>query len=434
VAQSDAWRSYLDRPAIAVSADARYIAFASYAPLVPADTNGRADIYVLDRVNGSVGLESLTPDGRVSALGSTQPGISGDGQFVVYETSGPIWAASPLRANVLLRNRRTSTVTPVGAPVMSGSADDRSHSPVISADGRFVAFVSSANPTWSPDANRTGEDIYVFDVRTGVTRRVSVNETGAQAAEGSSVSPSISADGRVVAFTSSAPLHHAAANAGIRAIAPGRPATHIYVRDLELNTTRLVSVTSGRVAANGSSWTPSIDASGRYLAFVSIATNLASGDRNGVADVFVADLQSGLVELVSGSAKGGSPNGPSGNPALSADGRLVAFQSDASNLVCASDCPHMAEDINLLWDVFLFDRESRTTTRVSADAAGGWMEGSAGPAIDAAGAIVAFSSRHPTDPLDTKNDFDLFIRATGDARRSGHGASSGVRPPGKFAR
>jgi Tol biopolymer transport system component len=166
------------------------------------------------------------------------------------------------------------------------------------------------------------------------------------------------------------------------------------------------------VPANGASWGPAINASGRHVAFVSIATNLASGDRNGVADVFIADLQSGSVELVSVSARGGSANGSSGSPALSADGRFVAFQSDASDLVCASACPLDTEDINLLWDVFLLDRQARTITRMSTDPAGGWMEASVGPAIDAAGRVVAFSSRHPTGELDNRNDFDLFIRAT----------------------
>ena len=411
VAQGDEWRSYLDKPAIAVSADARYVALASYRPLVPADTNGRADIYLLDRATGSVSLESLAPDGRMSDVDSAHPGVSGDGQLLVYETGRPSWAGvGAQRGNVALRRRWASAVMLI--PVVSGSPEDRSHSPVISANGRFVAFVSSANPTWTPDANQAGEDVYVFDVATGIARRVSVNESGAQPLEGSSVSPSISADGRFVAFTSSAPLHHAAASASIRTIAPGRPATHVYVRDLELNTTRLVSVTSRRAAANGASWTPSIDASGRYVAFVSIATNLVNGDRNGVADVFVADLQLESVELVGHSANGGFANGPSGNPALSADGRFVAFQSEASDLICASHCPPAAEDINLLWDVFLFDRRTRTTTHLSADAGDSWMEASVGPAVDATGTVVAFSSRHAIDPLDRRNDFDLFIRAS----------------------
>lgn len=417
MAQGDEWRSDLTKPPIAASADGRYIAFASFAPLVPADTNSRADIYVLDRAAGSVALESLAPDGRVSAVESTHPRISGDGQLLVYETGRPVWTESDRHGNVVLRDRRTSTVVLVGAPAQAASTSDRSHSPVISADGRFVAFVSTANPTRTPDANRSGEDIYVFEVATGVTRRVSVNETGEQPVTGSSGSPSISADGRHVAFASHAPLHSGAARGSIRAVAPGRPAPHVYVRDLASNITRLVSVTSGGVPANGASWTPSIDASGRHVAFVSIATNLASGDRNGVADVFVADLQSGSVELVSGSARGGSANGPSGSPALSADGRFVAFQSEASDLVCAGECPPAAEDINLVWDVFLFDRPTRTITRLSADAAGGWMEASVGPAIDAAGKVVAFSSRHPTGQLDRKNDFDLFIRAAPSHRQ-----------------
>ncbi len=412
--QGDAWRANLDKAAVALSSDARYVAFVSYASLAPADTNGRADIYVLDRTTGNVTLESVTPDGALSEPPSVYPGVSGDGQLLVYETGRPAWAASPLRANVVLRNRRDGTVRLIGTPVGAASEENRSHSPAISADGRIVVFISSANPTQTPDANRTGEDIYAFEVETGLTRRVSVNEAGVQSDVGSSVGPSVSADGRYVAFTSTAPLHRVAAKGGTRPLLPGRQAPHVYVRDLALNVTRLVSVTPKGVAGNAGSWTPSIDASGRYVAFVSIATNFVTGDRNGVADVFVADLQSGAIELVSGSARGGAANGPSGSPVISANGRFVAFQSEASDLVCAGDCPPAAEDINLLWDVFLFDRATRTTTRLSADAAGCWMEASVGPAIDAAGAVVAFSSRRPIDPQDRRHDFDLFIRSTPD--------------------
>ena len=133
------------------------------------------------------------------------------------------------------------------------------------------------------------------------------------------------------------------------------------------------------------------------------------GDRNRSSDVFIVDTRTGAIELVSRSAGGGSANGASVHPALSGDGRFVAFQSTASDLICKDRCGGADEDINLLWDVFLFDRNAAVMTRISADAAGSWMEASAGPALDAAATVIAFSSRHAIGPADTKNDFDLFI-------------------------
>jgi hypothetical protein len=169
-----------------------------------------------------------------------------------------------------------------------------------------------------------------------------------------------------------------------------RPRSQVYVRDNLLDTT--IRVSEG--------WEPAISGDGRYVAFVSGATNLVAGDRNRSPDVFLADLKAGSFELVSRSARGGSANGMSIAPALSADVRFVAFQSDASDLVCARRCGAADEDIN---------RRDHSMTRLSADAAGGWMEASVGPALDSAGDVIAFSSRHPIDAADVKNDFDLFI-------------------------
>jgi Tol biopolymer transport system component len=174
----------------------------------------------------------------------------------------------------------------------------------------------------------------------------------------------------------------------------------VYVGDTQTNTTNPVAL----------GWRPAISANGRYVAFASAAASLAPNDRNNLSDVFLADLQTGSIEMVSRSTKGGSANGASTNAVVSDDGRFVAFQSEASDMVCAGGCPRLLEDINLLWDVFLFDRQSRTMALLSTDTRAGWMEESNGPAIDAAGSVVTFSSRHPINANDNAHDFDLFIR------------------------
>jgi Tol biopolymer transport system component len=158
--------------------------------------------------------------------------------------------------------------------------------------------------------------------------------------------------------------------------------------------------------------TGAIRRDGRFVAFVSQASNLVAGDRNRSPDVFLYDLTAGSITLVSRGVTGRSANGVSGGPSISSDGRLVAFHSDASDLTCTDRCVPAAEDINLLSDVFVFDRLTGVVTRISAGADGGWMEESAAPALDATGSIIAFTSKHPTDAQDRGEDFDLFLRVS----------------------
>jgi len=119
----------------------------------------------------------------------------------------------------------------------------------------------------------------------------------------------------------------------------------------------------------------------------------------------------GSIALVSRAAKGGTANGASGSPAISADGRFIAFQSDASDMICVRRCEPPLEDVNLLADVFRFDRATGHTDWISALPSGGWAEESEAPQLDASGEVVVFTSRHPIDEHDTRHDFDLFVRA-----------------------
>jgi len=388
VPQHDQWRAAHDPPSVSVSANGRYVAFESYAQLVPADTNRRRDIYVLDRTTGKVTLETAPADGRAGEADSGHPGLSADGELLVYQTDLPSSSESPA-SHVVLRHRAEGRATVITARAGVASPRLWSHSPVVSGDGRIVIFVSSANLTPAATANGHRQELYAHDVVTGLVRLVATHSSAR-----SSVAPAVTHDARYISFTS---------------IAQGT-ASEVFVCDTNLNVVR--PIRAGDRVPNGASWGASLDAAGRHVAFVSAATNLAPGDRNRSPDVFVADLRTGKIELVSRSAGGGSANGASGAPALSADGRLVVFQSDASDLVCAKNCA-AREDINLLWDVFVYDRSTRTMTRLSADGANGWIEPSVGPALDARGEVIAFSSRHPIDGNDVRNDFDVFVRVNG---------------------
>jgi Tol biopolymer transport system component len=117
--------------------------------------------------------------------------------------------------------------------------------------------------------------------------------------------------------------------------------------------------------------------------------------------------------------QGHAPNGPSRQPVISAHGEMIAFESDASNLLCDRRCARGVRDENLLPDIYLFDRVSGTTRRLSSDSEDQWWDPSVGPSMDGAGRVIAFSSRHPMGSRDIESDFDLFVwRDNVPARRT----------------
>ncbi len=204
-------------------------------------------------------------------------------------------------------------------------ANGGSKRPAISDDGRFVAFASDASNLVSGDTNNT-EDIFVKDRQTGVTTRVSVRSNGAEA-NGGSTSPAISGDGRFVAFYSEASN---LLNGDTNGFAD------IFVHDRQTGETKRVSVDSSGVEANAPPpddyAVVSISGDGRFVAYYSDASNLVSGDTNGVSDIFVYDRQNGRTTRASVASNGAEANGNSRYPNLSGDGRYVTFASSATNL------------------------------------------------------------------------------------------------------
>jgi Tol biopolymer transport system component len=272
-------------------------------------------------------------------------------------------------------------------------ANDASYRSSISADGRYVAFCSYASNLVPSDTNGK-EDIFVRDCLMGSTERVSVSSTG-QEADGDSWQQAISADGRFVVFSSAASDLVAGDTNGC---------LDVFVRDRWLMTTERVSVSTGGAEANSASYIPAISEDGRFIAFYTGASNLVAGDTNGQNDVFVRDRALGTTERVSVSTGGDEGNGGSLRPSISADGRFVAYESIASNLVPA--------DTNGLKDVFVYDRLMGTNERLSISSAGdqgndvSWV-----PAINADGRYVAF--RSPATNLvggDTNGCEDIFVR------------------------
>src|SRR5207245_298074 len=215
---------------------------------------------------------------------------------------------------------------------------------------------------------------------------------------GASTGVALSADGRFVAFTSVATNLVAGDANGV---------SDVFVHDRQAGTTERVSVDSAGSEGNGASTGVALSADGRFVAFTSVATNLVAGDTNGAADVFVHDRQTGTTERGSVDSAGSEGNGASTGVALSADGRFVAFTSAATNLV--------AGDTNGVTDVFVHDRQTGTTERVSVDSAG--IEGngaSAGVALSADGRFVAFTSVATNLVAgDTNGAADVFVHDRG---------------------
>ena len=229
--------------------------------------------------------------------------------------------------------------------------NDESRNSSISSDGRYVAFDSNASNLVANDSNRFS-DIFVHDRQMALVTRVSVSSAGEQV-YGGSFNPSISSDGRHVAF-------HSGASDLVTGDSNGF--TDIFVHDrLTAQTTR-VSVSTMGLQGNESSSYPSISSDGMHVAFESDANNIVADDSNGSKDIFVHDRQTAQTTRVSVSSTGVQGNSISYNPSISSDGRYIAFESDSSNLV--------ANDNNGSYDIFVHDRITTQTTRVSVSSAG----------------------------------------------------------------
>src|SRR6476661_1437972 len=214
------------------------------------------------------------------------------------------------------------TITRVSVDSAGNPGNSYSLFPSISADGQFVAFGSMSTNLVPGDTNNS-EDIFVRDLLTNTTTRVSVDSAG-NPGNNKSGSPSISADGRFVAFLSNSTN-----------LVPGDTNNNydIFVRDLLTNTTTRVSVDSAGNPGNRDSYNPSISADGRFVAFSSDASNIVPGDTNNTGDIFVRDLLTNTTTRVSVDSAGNPGNSNSFSPSISADGRKVAFSSLAANLV-----------------------------------------------------------------------------------------------------
>jgi Tol biopolymer transport system component len=398
-----------------ISADGRWVAFSSDATnLVPSDTNGVSDVFVHDRVMGTTVRVSVDSSGTQANGASSKPSISGDGRVVAFLSSASNLVAGDTNgaSDVFIHDLVSGATTRVSVD----SAGNESHPPLgfifsfagpsISEDGKFVAFDSGAPDLVVGDTNGAA-DAFVRDLVAGTTTRVSVDSSGAQG-NNSSIAPFISSDGRYVAFSSFAD-NLVAGDTNARG--------DVFLRDRLLSTTIRVSIdSSGIQSATGVQsaadvYTPSVSSDGRYIAFDDTDGTLVAGDNNGVLDVFVRDVTGGTTTRVSVDSSGnqatgpGSPPSNSVAPSMTPDGRYVTFLSWATNLVSL--------DSNGMADVFVHDRQTSLTTRASVGLVQSNGEAEGDPSISANGQFIAFASTGSNLVTgDTNGAADVFVRDT----------------------
>jgi Tol biopolymer transport system component len=381
----------------AISADGRYVAFHSAAPnLVPDDTNNLQDVFLRDRHTGTIERVNLGPSGVQAQNGhSANPSVSADGRFVSFTSAATNLVAGDGNGagDVFVRDRQTATTTRVSIAIGTGEANGPpaggpGRSPVISADGRFVVFGSSASNLVTGDTN-TADDVFMHDRQAGTTARLSVTPGGAEA-NGPSYPSSMTPDGRYVVFISNATNLHAADTV---------PDDDVYVRDVVGGTTTVVSVTSAGVKGNNFSREATISADGRFVVFLSTASNL--GDDGG-GDLFVRDRVSAVTSALNLFPPTAEQLTSPLLPTITGDGRFVCYT-------------HLAVKPRFYQSVILFDRQTLAMQGVDVTPSGSPSEhaNTLAPicAPNGDGTVIAFSSDAPTLVAgDTNNKSDVFIR------------------------
>lgn len=389
-----------------LSADGRFATYASYAgDLVADDTNHTRDIFVFDRETLQTTRVSIASDGTQSNSLSESPSISADGRYVAFWSNANNLVENDTNnvADTFVHDRQTGETTRISIDSTGIQGNAGSYGTTISADGRYVTYSSFASNLVSADTN--GErDVFVFDRQTQQTTRVSIDSEGNQG-NGLSRFPAISGNGRYVAFHSSADN-----------LASGDTNRHfdVFVFDRQTQQTSAVSLSSQGTFGDRDSFDPMLSADGRFVVFESEASNLAVGDTNNKVDIFVHDRQTGKTTSVSSRADVG--NGNSYDAAISADARYITFASDASNLV--------AGDTNDRTDIFRYDRQTETLTRISENSTSA-NGGSYAPIIAPDGqSIVFYSTANNLVSDDTNGGIDLFVASS---RRSSGSATIAIR-------
>ena len=416
-----AGNGYSDSPAI--TPDGRYVLFTSFAPDISAlpDSNGQSDVFVRDVQAGTTILVSANHSG--SATGNSSSSaltsmISDDGRFVVFESNATDLTLIPdtnntkdiFRRDIHTGETKIASINSANNAAASGFSFFSARRQ-MSLDGRYVVYTSTAEDIVAND-NNNQQDVFLRDFDLDESVLISKNISGTGSANSFSGRESISEDGRYVVFGSPA--------TNLVNFPDGNGTWDVFLHDRQTETTSLLSTNSaGTSAANGPSGQdqvggPAIFQGGRYVVFHSFATDLVVSDTNGDLDIFIKDMQTGDISLVSANVLGNdSGNGMSFLYSVglnyfgsSTEGPLITFVSLADDLTNTPDS-------NGQYDVFLRDVNAGTTSLVSVNSAGSAAASdvSAAPFIATNGRALTFrSNASDVSPLpDNNGRSDVFI-------------------------
>jgi len=371
--------SAAEGPEIAPSG--RYIAFYSYSSNASLEDDEQAedpfgthDVFLIDTFTNAIEIVSWSKNGGEADSSSLDPDVSDDGRYVAFASYADNLTADlvGLSGMIFIRDRNTAETVLVSKRLDNTIANQHCANPSIGGDGTIVVFETEASNLIGDDTNGVF-DIYMKDMLSGAISRISLTHTNGQA-DSRSQSPDISGDASAVVFQSSA--HN---------MVPEDTSSDldVFMRDLKLGTTRLVSAAANGSAGNGTSSNARIAWGGRYVVFSSTATNLVSGDSNEKGDVFWKDMLTGQIRCVS-MVNGIGGNNDSSDGKISPDGRFVLFKSYASNLVTG--------DTNSVPDTFLWSAATGRITRISVLPGQGHLGGGSPVGLTRAARRVFFES------------------------------------------
>lgn len=374
-----------------ISDDGNRIVFASKASnLVLGDTNEKIDIFVRDFSTNQTWLVSSSTSGVQSNGDNSDFTISGNGRFVAFVSQGTnlIDGRESVAGAVYVKDLLLGSLYLASSPNIISDSQPGSR-PSLNYDGRYISFQSNSDSI-APGDNNGASDIFVRDVQTGVSYIVSTSSQS-QLGSGSSFDAQLSDNGESIVFASSAEnLVSSDTN----------QQTDIFIKHLLTGTIEIVSTDSSGNASDGWSESPSVSADGRFVAFKSFAKNLSPADTQNFSDVYLKDMQTGSLKLVSSNSNGIVGDYFSSSPMISSNGRYVVFASGAGNLA--------DNDFNSSTDIFVKDIQTGSVSRVSS-AQSLYVGSDSVPSITAAGNFVAFGTAESLVAIDRRGN-DTYRR------------------------